>query len=428
MDDIQIGRWTQPERRWLGLAVLLALILRLAFVFGYWVDKPLTVDQTEYLMLADNLRAGNGLTYGDSDDDAHRLMRSPGYPLFLAAVRTVSPGIEGVKAAQAMLGALSVLLVAALARRLGGGRAAVFAAFLMACYPPQIFQPGYVLSETLFTALGLVALILCWRVLDTLDTSNTRHEPSPGKSSLLGGTVAAGIAVGLTVLTRPEFLLFSGLLSLWLVWYKHLGTAAVWLTVTAATVAPWPIYNVLAHDRVVMLSSRGGPNLWMGNNEHTTGDGDVSGNAAMDTAYQQISRANQTLPPEEIERAFYTKTFAYVREQPGDFIGNVVRKAFYFWVPVGRSYQQRSVLYWAAQALSFLGLLVITIRALPRFLRIDPIPTVLVVSLASVYLTCLIFFPLARYRVPMFDPVLIAIASLGLHCTYRRGASTVSRR
>ena len=46
-------------------ALLVALLLRLAFGLGYWVDKPLTHDEREYLMLAQNLRAGHGLVYDD---------------------------------------------------------------------------------------------------------------------------------------------------------------------------------------------------------------------------------------------------------------------------------------------------------------------------------------------------------------------------
>ena len=417
MSSIRISRWILPEKRWLGLAALLALALRLAFAFGYWVDKPLTVDQIEYLMLADNLRQGEGLTY----DEPHRLMRSPGYPVFLAAVRTAHPGTAGVKAVQALLGAISVLLVAAVARRLGGERTGVFAAFLMACYPPQIFQPGYILSETLFTALALATLIPCWRVMDVA------RDNAAAASNVLSWTAVAGTGLGLTILTRPEVLLFAGMLSIYLVLSRRTLIAAVILGVAGATVAPWPLYNLLIHDRVIILSSRGGPNLWMGNNEHAVGDGDVSGNGAMETAYENIARANRQLSPEQVERIFYAETFRYVREQPLHFLGNTVRKAFYFWVPVGHSYQQRSVLYWAMHALSFIALLALTARALPRFLRVEPFPVVLVALLASVFVTCLVFFPLARYRVPVFDPVLIAIAALSYQGTSRRGTSTVSR-
>ena len=417
MSSVQVSRSVLSEKQWLGLAVLLALVLRLAFAFGYWVDKPLTVDQIEYLMLADNLRQGEGLTY----DEPHRLMRSPGYPVFLAAVLTAHPETAGVKAVQALLGAISVLLVAALARRLGGARTGVVAAFLMACYPPQIFQPGYILSETLFTALALATLLLCWRVLDAA-------RDDAATSNVLRSTAVAGIGLGLTILTRPEALLFAGMFSLYVVVSQRALAAGVTLVVVAgATVAPWPLYNVLIHDRVIMLSSRGGPNLWMGNNEHAVGDGDVSGNSAMETAYESLLRSDPQLSPEQVERVFYAETFRYIGDEPLHFLGNTVRKAFYFWVPVGKSYQHRSARYWAMQALSFIALLALAGRALPTFLRVKPFPVVLVALLASVFVTCLIFFPLARYRVPVFDPVLIAIAALSYQGGSRRRALRVSR-
>ena len=402
-NDLQIGRWALPERRWLGLAVLLALVCRLVFAFGYWVDQPLTVDQIEYLMLADNVQAGRGVTY----DEPHRFIRSPGYPLFLAMVRAAVPGIGGVKVIQSLLGAMSVLLVATMARRLGGPPASVAAAFVMACYPPQIFQSAYILGETLFTAMALATLVLCWRPAET-----PAHEAA---DATLGPMALAGVAVGLTVLIRPEFLLFAGLLTLYLVGSKRVKRAAVLVVAMAITVAPWPLYNLVVEERVVMLSSRGGPNLWMGNNEHAVGDGEVSGNAAMEVAYQDILLSNRDLPPEQVERVFYAETLDYVRQEPLHFLANAARKAFYFWVPVGPSYQQRSRLFWTAHALSFIALMVLVARALPKFVQIEPRPIVPVALLASVFLTCLIFFPLARYRVPVFDPVLMSIAALNWH-------------
>ena len=47
----------------MGLAVLAGLLRRLAFGFGYWVDKPLTHDEREYLSLATNLLEGRGFAY-----------------------------------------------------------------------------------------------------------------------------------------------------------------------------------------------------------------------------------------------------------------------------------------------------------------------------------------------------------------------------
>jgi len=68
----------------------------------------------------------------------------------------------------------------------------------------------------------------------------------------------------------------------------------------------------------------------------------VSGNIAMETAYERILRTDPELSPEQVEQIFYAETFRYVRDQPLHFLGNMARKAFYFWVPIGTSYQHRS--------------------------------------------------------------------------------------
>lgn len=387
-----------PEHRWTLIAFLLALVLRLAFAFGYWIDQPLTIDQVEYLMLAENLQAGEGLVY-----DEPSLMRSPGYPVFLAAVQSIVPGVQSVRLVQSILGALAVFLVATLARRLAGSRAAVAAAFLIAVYPPQLFQTAYILSESLYTLLALTTLLATIRLHEATPPS---PATPPLRELLIAGTLA-----GITVLTRPEFLLFLGLIGLYLVATRRHVAGVLLAAVVILVIAPWPIYNVVSHDRVVMLSSRGGPNLWMGNSALAIGDGDVSANPPMREQYRTILRENQHLTPEEIERVFYRHTFADIRADPVRFATNMVRKAVYFWVPIGPSYRVRSTLFWGAQALSFLTLLALSAAAAPRLRRLQPPPVVLALLLASVYMTCLVFFPLTRYRVPVFDPVLIACAA-----------------
>jgi len=395
---VEIASVRLPERQWLIACFVLAFVLRAAFALGYWSDKPLTVDQTEYLMLAENLRAGEGFVY-----DEPRLMRSPGYPVFLAAVQTIMPGTQSVRLVQSLLGALAVLLVAALARGMAGPRAAVVGALLMTLYPPQVFQPAYILSESLYTALALATLLACVRL--------ARMPATSGSALPLRELVTAGVLAGITVLTRPEFLLFLGLLGLYLAATRRVLLTVALAAVVIVTIAPWPLYNITAHDRVVMLSSRGGPNLWMGNNPLALGDGDVGANPPMRAEYDSILRENQQLTPEEIEKVFYGEAFAYARADPLGFATNIARKAGYFWAPIGPSYRARSPLFWGAQALSFLALLGLAAAAIPGLRRLRPPPIVLGLLLVSVYLTCLIFFPLVRYRVPVFDPVLMAGAA-----------------
>src|SRR3954466_6911 len=152
-------------RRLMAVAVVIGLLLRLAFAFGYWIDKPLTQDGREYLALARSLSAGKGLTYDAplSSSDTPRFGRAPGYPVFLALLggdlREFSATPPQVKIAQSIVGALGVWLIGAIARRAGGHRAGVAAAFIAAMYPPLVWICAYVFSETLFSTAALSAVL-----------------------------------------------------------------------------------------------------------------------------------------------------------------------------------------------------------------------------------------------------------------------------
>ena len=77
---------TRARRLILG-AALVGLLLRLGFGLFYWVGKPLTHDEREYLALAASLAAGRGFIYQDaSAGTSQQFGRAPGYPMFLAAI------------------------------------------------------------------------------------------------------------------------------------------------------------------------------------------------------------------------------------------------------------------------------------------------------------------------------------------------------
>ncbi len=80
-------------RRLILAAAAAGLALRLAFGFLYWVDKPLTHDEHEYLALARGVASGLGFVYDDAHESgtAQRFGRAPGYPLFLAALDAGRP-------------------------------------------------------------------------------------------------------------------------------------------------------------------------------------------------------------------------------------------------------------------------------------------------------------------------------------------------
>ena len=150
-------------RRRLIVAAAAGLVLRLAFGLLYWVDKPLTHDEREYLALARSVAARPGVRL-------RRRAREPGTGAAvrprarLSAVprgarrRTPVPDATParVKIAQALVGALTVWLIGLdrAARRRAAGRR-VGGRGIAAVYPPLVWMPAYVLSETLYSALAL---------------------------------------------------------------------------------------------------------------------------------------------------------------------------------------------------------------------------------------------------------------------------------
>jgi 4-amino-4-deoxy-L-arabinose transferase-like glycosyltransferase len=390
--------------RWFAIAVVLALAGRLAFALLYWVDKPLTIDAAEYLMLAENLRTGEGLAY---DEGEHRLMRSPGYPVFLAVVLSVWNSLTAVKIAQSMLGALGVLLVAALARRLAGTRAAIAAAFAAALYPPLVWMPAEMLSETLFMVVALSAALLLWGRLDAL-----RQTAAAARRRVLDWpSLGIGGLIGVAVLVRPEMLFFVGPMAAFLA-IRRLWTAAAALVLgTILVVAPWTASNYARYGELILVTSRGGPNFWMGNSALSTGDGDVGSNLELNVAYRALGRESAGLSPSETERVFYREAFAWMRAHPFEWLLLELKKLFYFWVPIGPSYSSHSIRYWVGHAASYLALLPFALAGFLRIVRQPDQPVVLWGLAGSALLTALVFFPLPRYRVPVFDPVMIVCAA-----------------
>ena len=150
----------------------------------------------------------------------------------------------------------------------------------------------------------------------------------------------------------------------------------------------------------------------MGNNALSPGDGDTGATPSMGEAYNVLLRSRPDMNPAQTERLFYREAFAFIRGDPMAWMTNQARKVFYFWIPVGPSYRSRSPLYWIGQASSYALLLPFAVAGCARIVRRQPQPVILWLLALTTFLTCFIFFPVARYRIPVFDPVMIICASV----------------
>ena len=190
-EEARMSHLRRPRRtrNVVSLFVLILLLsVRLATLIPVVAnpERSLTTDSRGYLDLAESLRTSGTLQSPDQHTEG---IRTPGYPLFIAAVQWLAgPGVAPVIVAQVLLSIGVAGLLFLLGVRVGGNSVGWAAAFLWAMNPNSIFWPFLILSEALFAGLLVGCLLLVVLALDR------------GSWWLM---TAAGILLGFAILVRP---------------------------------------------------------------------------------------------------------------------------------------------------------------------------------------------------------------------------------
>ena len=418
-----------PARRWIAGCVLLGLALRVAFALLYWVDQPLTHDEREYLALGRSIARGDGFRYPADEPPpgtGQQFGRAPGYPVFLSALGVREPAEHvprRVQIVQASLGAVGIWLIAAIAGRAAGPRAAMTAAAIAAIYPPLVWMPAYALSEALYSTL---CLVIAWLL---------QNAPTSPKRSAIRGlrSAAAAVLTGVAILTRPAMVFVLPFAAAWMIARRHTGHAVMFVVIAALCVLPWTIRNRAVYGRWIAVASEGGITFWTGNHPLEVGEGDLAANPPLKRAELQFRATHPDLTPEQLEPLYYRDALAWIRREPGRWLVLMGRKLFYTIVPIGPSYALHSLKYFAASAVAYLLVLPAAAvgawrwRTAPRgggaprttgrgapaaAGRGDGSPAALWLMAAATVAAGLVFFPQERFRIPVIDPALIVTASL----------------
>ena len=393
-------------RRLIGAAALLGLVLRLGFAFFYWIDRPLTHDEHEYLTLARNLAAGNGFVYDSAIESgtAQRFGRAPGYPLFLAGLDAGRPVPSStpamVKLVQSFIGAITVWLIGGIALRSAGPRAGVVAAFIAAVYPALVWIPAYALSEALFCFVALLTVAVLQRAAD-----------ADSRSIGVRLAIVAGVLTGIATLIRPAMLVSLPLVLVWLAVRRQPVRAAALVVATALVILPWTLRNLRVHDRFVLVASEGGVTFWTGNNALARGEGDLAANPDLKRAELEFRQGYPGLSAEELEPLYYRAAFQWIADHPIQWLTLLARKAFYTVVPIGPSYAIHSAKYRIASVVPYALILPFAVMGALRLWRSPRRPTALFLLAGSTVLMSLAFFPQERFRIPVIDPTLIIAAA-----------------
>jgi hypothetical protein len=268
----------------LPLATVIALAVAVRLLAGVALPAAST-DDYEFGLLARNIVEGDGYTYlrddprgrvepdrpGVTGEPLPSAYMPPVYTYLTAAAMTVGDSHAGtvwaLRAVHIATAAGAVALVDALARRLVGP-AGRLAALGYALYPATVYFSTQVSAANLYLPLELGSLLLLLRAAEA---------PSWRRWAL------AGAALGALCLLRAEAVVLVPAAAGWLVWAsgrtspgrRRAGRgalAAVFLAVAAVLPGLWLVRNWVVLDTPVLtVTTTGGKNLWIGNHPGATG-------------------------------------------------------------------------------------------------------------------------------------------------------------
>jgi tetratricopeptide (TPR) repeat protein len=377
-------------------------------------------------------------------------LRPPAYPYFLALIYRITGGSYlAPRVVQACLGLLSVFLGFRLAAsRIRPSVGLILAAF-MAVYWAFIYFEG---------ELHAVALLIPLLLLFTILVSGWSR-----RATLADGALA-GVVLGLATITRPNAVVLLAAVGVWALWVRsrtrgrtRWGLAFLGLIVgTVLAILPTTIRNYAVSGEFVPITSNTGVNLYMGNNDEANGlcDGDLPGigdfgtcfdyPAVLRTLERQLGRP---LTSAQASNYLAGQAVRFVRENPGQALRLLGRKALLFWGPwevthnkvVALERETSGVLrrtpgdFPMVVALAGLGGVYLFVRWRRSRREGDggsreaeaewQFAGLVVLIVFAWFLSILPFFAAARYRTPVI-PFLLLLGAVGVHGVYalfRRG-------
>ncbi|HLA86377.1 MAG TPA: glycosyltransferase family 39 protein, partial [Thermoguttaceae bacterium] len=344
-------RFERNDLPWFARRVVWLLGFTLVVRVGVLLLMPgaLGGDPDGYRRLAENV-----VEYGTLGEGLRpTAYRPPLYPLLLAPCAAL-----GSEAATAAIGGLHVLLgvgtvwlVWRIARRCGWGRWAWLAGALVACDPILLGQSALVMTETAATFFVTLAL---WALV--------RAAQWPSYCRL----AAAGAALGLCGLCRPELLLWGGACAgsvLFLrdakskpsrdregaveasdgcnrsltVAARFSSNAARFFVLLLAVLAPWVARNQIQFGRPIIATTHGGYTLLLANNPSFYDYLRHGGRGAIWDARELGpvwgGKASHDSPAAELaaDRRAYAEAWNNIQKQPGMFAYACAARKGRFW-------------------------------------------------------------------------------------------------
>ncbi|MGD8396392.1 MAG: glycosyltransferase family 39 protein, partial [Candidatus Eiseniibacteriota bacterium] len=269
--------------------IVLAIASRVALLLALSPATPVG-DMDQYIRLATEPAARAGLESTD---------RGPVYPALLGlAARAHTDPVRAACLLNIVLGAVSVVLVAVVARRLLSRRWALVAASMIALEPALAVYSTMVLTEVTAVTLVTAAVVAITGIRDWR------------------AAALAGACLGAAALTRDSLVLFVPLAAL--VVGRHAGArpAAALAMAAVLTILPWSMRTTLVAGRPVLISTSCGYNLLIGNNRFA--DGSQRGGRRI--LADEASPVSEGLDPGTRHARGTRHAVAWIVHHPGHFL------------------------------------------------------------------------------------------------------------
>ncbi|MDQ1631698.1 MAG: hypothetical protein QOC80_1670 [Frankiaceae bacterium] len=226
------------DARSLLLIVGVALVVRIVYCLIVLRDYTPISDASDYYKIAVNIGAGHGFSTTFPFGYEHATaFRPPLFPALLGAVFSITgPSLGVAQGVNVVLGCVVVGLLTLVTAQFSGNRlAGVIAGAIAAVYPPLLANDGPPLTEALAMTLLLAGLLALGQ-----------HR-----------CLAAGVAIGLLVLTRPSAQLLVPVIGLWLLVTVGWKRTAIFAVAVGVVVLPWVARNEVVFGKPVLVTSNG---------------------------------------------------------------------------------------------------------------------------------------------------------------------------
>ncbi|HEY7071730.1 MAG TPA: glycosyltransferase family 39 protein [Acidimicrobiales bacterium] len=415
----------------LPLVAIVAIAVGVRLAAGIAIPAAGT-SEYEFGWLARNVVDGHGYSYF-SDDPVGRLEpQQPGLPGAKLPSSYMPPAYTGLTVVAAsvaeshagmiwmvrLLNAAAavggVLAIHALARRLTSERAAKLAALGFALYPSMVYAATQVSAANVYIPVEMATLALL------LGTAGAAGPGAWRRWAL------AGLAVGAVCLLRSEAVLFIPLAAVWLVSAARRegverrqagGLAAVFLAMAVVLPGAWLVRNSVALDAPVLtITTTGGSNLWIGN--HHGASGSAKGFTIPAGIKDEIRGLDAGDDFEvQVDALYRREALDAMVDDPGGTVVRDAKKAVMLVVADVHDRRNLNPIY----LLPYAALLVIGSAGFLRWWRDrprgDPARRLVVGYLVVAVCVPVVFFVLARYRLPI-EAMLLVFAGAWLATRY----------